>query len=260
MDSRRKFIGKVASGLAGTLATSNVLGANDRIRLGIVGAGDRGQQLMREAAACGAEVTGIADAFTRRLDQAKAITPSARTHLDYRHLLEDKDIDAIVVATPQHLHGEHFVAALDAGKHVYQEKTMAFTVEQAKRMREGVPAGRRQAHGPGRPPTLFIRTAYGCRPVPPGQLLGKISAIRSLYVPQHPPWQAAVGPTRVPGHHAGYSALEILPGRGARLRLRRPPLRELAFLLGLLRRQRHENMWQQISFWYKVLDLKIRAR
>jgi len=52
MQSRRNFIGKVASGLAGTLAVSNVLGANDRIRLGIIGPGDRGMQLVREAIAC----------------------------------------------------------------------------------------------------------------------------------------------------------------------------------------------------------------
>src|SRR5207237_93893 len=48
MQSRRNFIGKVATGLAGTLATSNVLGANDRIRLGIIGPGDRGTEILRE--------------------------------------------------------------------------------------------------------------------------------------------------------------------------------------------------------------------
>ena len=53
----------------------------------------------------------------------------------YRHMLEDQSIDAVLVATPQHLHCEHSVASLDAGKHVYQEKTMAFTVDHAKRMR-----------------------------------------------------------------------------------------------------------------------------
>ena len=52
MQSRRKFIGNVATGLAGTLATSNVLGANDRIRLGVIGAGARGAELLREALAC----------------------------------------------------------------------------------------------------------------------------------------------------------------------------------------------------------------
>src|SRR5436309_3448007 len=62
--------------------------------------------------------------------------PQAKTYLDYRRLLEDPSIDAVLIATPQHLHREHFVAAIEASKHVYQEKTLAFTVEDAKRMRE----------------------------------------------------------------------------------------------------------------------------
>ena len=52
MDSRRNFIGKFATGLAGTLAPASVLGAGERIRLGIIGPGDRGMQIVREALAC----------------------------------------------------------------------------------------------------------------------------------------------------------------------------------------------------------------
>src|SRR6185369_14260194 len=76
------------------------------------------------------------DVFTRRLEEAKKIVPSAQTFLDYRYLLDDKSVDAVLIATPQHLHCEHFVASLDSGKHVYQEKTMAFTVQHARRMRD----------------------------------------------------------------------------------------------------------------------------
>src|SRR5258708_17130005 len=136
MQSRRNFIGKVASGLGGTLAVSNVLGANDRIRLGISGAGDRGMQDVRDAMACpNVDFVAFADIYTKRLEGAKKVAPNAKTYLDYRYLLDDKSIDGVLIATPQHLHCEHFVAALDAGKHVYQEKTMAFTVDHAKRMR-----------------------------------------------------------------------------------------------------------------------------
>src|SRR5436305_4099044 len=136
MQSRRNFIGKVASGLAGTLAVSNVLGANERLRLGITGPGDRGMQIVREAIACpNTEFVGFADIYTKRLEDAKKVAPNAKTYLDYRYLLEDKSIDAVLIATPQHLHCEHFTAALDAGQHVYQAKTMAFTVEHAKKMR-----------------------------------------------------------------------------------------------------------------------------
>ena len=62
MQSRRNFIGKVATGLAGTLAGTNVLGANQRVRFGIIGAGARGSELLREALACpNTECTGVAD-------------------------------------------------------------------------------------------------------------------------------------------------------------------------------------------------------
>src|SRR5215472_10709357 len=135
VQSRRNFIGKVATGLAGSFAP-NVLGANDRIRLGIIGPGARGTEIMQDAIACANnEFVGVADIYTRRLEEAKAKVPNAKTYLDSRYLLEDKSIDAVLIATPQHLHAEHFTAALDAGKHVYQEKTMAFSVDHAKKMR-----------------------------------------------------------------------------------------------------------------------------
>jgi predicted dehydrogenase len=136
MQSRRNFIGNVATGLAGTLAASNVLGANERVRIGIIGPGARGTEILQQALACeNVECIGAADVYTRRLEDVKRVAPVAKTYLDYRRLLDDKDVDAVLIATPQHLHCQHFVDALSAGKHVYQEKTMAFTVDHAKRMR-----------------------------------------------------------------------------------------------------------------------------
>jgi predicted dehydrogenase len=117
-------------------APSSVRGANDRIRLGAIGPGAQGTVDIRAALKCpNTELVAFADVFTKRLEDAKKLAPAAKTYLDYRYLLEDKSIDAVIIATPQHLHAEQFVAALDAGKHVYQEKTMAFTVEHAKKMR-----------------------------------------------------------------------------------------------------------------------------
>src|ERR1035437_97742 len=104
MQSRRNFIGKVATGLAGTLATGSVLGANDRVRFGIIGAGARGTELLREALACAnTECAAIADVYTRRVEDAAKLAPGAKLHLDYRQLLDDKSIDAVLIATPQHL-------------------------------------------------------------------------------------------------------------------------------------------------------------
>src|SRR5207248_8822254 len=123
MQTRRNFIGNVATSLAGSFATGRVLGANDRIRAGVIGVGDRGTQLARDAMACpGVDLVAFSDVYRRRLEEAARLAPNAHTYLDYRQLLEDPSIDAVVIATPQHLHADGFIAAMDAGKHVYQEK------------------------------------------------------------------------------------------------------------------------------------------
>jgi len=148
MQTRRNFIGNVATGLAGSFATGRVLGANSRIRVGVIGAGDRGTQLAREAMACpDTELVAFADVYMRRLEDAAKIAPAAKTSLDYRQMLDDAGVDAVLIATPQHLHAECFIAAMSAGKHVYQEKAMAFTVEQAQAMRAAYKgAGKQVVH------------------------------------------------------------------------------------------------------------------
>lgn len=138
MDSRRNFIGKVATGLAGTLAAgpAEVLGAADRIRVGVIGAGDRGTELVSQIRVCPhTEIAAFADVYSRNLERAQGGVPSATAYADYRRLLEDRSIDAVVIATPPHLHAAQFIDALDAGKHVYVEKVMAFNLEHAKSMR-----------------------------------------------------------------------------------------------------------------------------
>jgi predicted dehydrogenase len=137
MDSRRNFLGKVASGL-GTLAAvpARVWGANDRIRVGFIGFGDRATDLLNHVRACpNTEAVAFCDVFSMQRDRAESLTAGAAVYADHREMLEDASIDAVVIATPPHLHAAHFCDALDAGKHVYQEKAMAFTVDHAKRMR-----------------------------------------------------------------------------------------------------------------------------
>src|SRR5271163_1079826 len=113
MHSRRNFIGTVATGLAGTLAPS-VLGANERVRIGIIGAGDRGMQILREAAICpGTQVVALCDVYNKRLETAGKEFPKAQHYYDHRLMLENPAIDAVLVATPQHLHAEHFVACME---------------------------------------------------------------------------------------------------------------------------------------------------
>jgi len=138
MDSRRNFVGKVAYGLAGTLATGpgRVLGANERIRVGIIGAGDRGVELMNHLRTCSnAEIVAVSDIYTKHRERAAASVQGCAAFRDYRALLDAQNVDAVVIATPQHLHAAQFRDALGAGKHVYLEKTSAFTVAEAKQMR-----------------------------------------------------------------------------------------------------------------------------
>ena len=142
-DSRRGFIGKAATGLAVAVASpQGVLAANRRLRVGIVGAGERGLELAREAVASSQiEIAGFADVYSRRADAAKAVAPHAAFVSDYRRLLDDVSIDAVFIATPPHLHAAQFADALAAGKHVYVENVMAFHVDDAKQMRQS-----REAH------------------------------------------------------------------------------------------------------------------
>jgi predicted dehydrogenase len=131
MTNRREFL-KKAGAAAVALPTARVLGANDRVRLGIIGPGARGQELMKSfQAAPNAEWVAAADIYTRRFDEAKKIAPGIKTVDDHRKLLEMKDVDAVIVATPLHCHSRHFIDTLAAGKDLYCEKTMTWSIDEA---------------------------------------------------------------------------------------------------------------------------------
>ena len=259
MQSRRLFISKVATSLAGGLAASNtpaVFGANDRIRLGIIGAGDRGKEILREAAGCpNVECVGVADIYSKRLEEAKAIAPTAATYADYRALLDDQSIDAVLIATPQHLHCEHFVAALDAGKHVYQEKTMAFTVEHARKMRAAYQrAGDRTVQiGHQWCSTGQMADAAGfLKP----ELMGRITGIHAhMYrnTPHgKPQWARPVYPDMTPQNIAWESFL----GEAAQRPFDANRYLNWRFFWDYSGGNVHENMCHQVAFWYKALSLK----
>src|SRR5262249_27720259 len=80
------------------------------------------------------EVSGVADIQALRLKRAESAA-GAKGYPDYRGLLDDSSIDAVIIATPQHLRADQFCAAIEAGKHVYVEKTLALNLPQLKRMR-----------------------------------------------------------------------------------------------------------------------------
>jgi predicted dehydrogenase len=118
---------------AATAASAQrILGANDRVRLGIIGTGGRGRHLIRMARlAGGMEFVAICDAWDqRRQEAAKLIDTPVTQVADYRALLDRKDIDGVIVATLDHWHSRMTVDACRAGKDVYVEKPMTSVAEQ----------------------------------------------------------------------------------------------------------------------------------
>ena len=107
----------------------SVRGANERIRAGIIGAGGRGRYLTGEFKEIGAEMAAVCDIYEPNLQEGlKAANTGAKPFSDYKKLLEDKTLDAVVVATPDHWHARMVIDAVEAGKDVYVEKPMAHTI------------------------------------------------------------------------------------------------------------------------------------
>ena len=142
--NRREFIGgAAAAGMAAMAITSplRAMAASDRIRIGMIGAGSRGQQDLRDAIKLpGVECVAVADIYSRRRDEAKGIVPDATMYDDPRRLLDRKDIDAVIVATPVFLHSKYLQDVLAAGKDVYCEKTMTWDIAEAVACRKAANA------------------------------------------------------------------------------------------------------------------------
>lgn len=111
-----------------------VLGANDRIRVGVIGVGGMGgghlRALVRNSTSFNCEVVAVCDIFSKRREYA-ANHAACTGYLDYRDVLERKDVDAVVIATPDHWHAPISIDAMHAGKDVYCEKPMTYTAEEA---------------------------------------------------------------------------------------------------------------------------------
>jgi len=134
--SRRQFLGAAGLAVAGMNARSyaRILGANDRIRIGGIGPGDRGSGRLVTAQKLGADIVALADVNKGLLAQAQAklTGPVEKTYVDYQELLAHKDLDAVIIATPDHLHHDCLLAAVKAGKDAYVEKPLARTIEEGE--------------------------------------------------------------------------------------------------------------------------------
>jgi len=137
--TRRDFVKTTAAlATASVAATAPAAGAADRIRLGIIGTGNRGTQLIAAALPNeDAEFVAVCDVFDPHIEKAiEKIGKKVDTCKDYRTLLERKDIDAVIIATPDHWHALQAVDACEAGKDVYVEKPLSVTVYEGRRIVE----------------------------------------------------------------------------------------------------------------------------
>lgn len=138
--SRREFAKGVAA--AGVMAAGGpvlgALGANERIRLGIIGVGNRGDQLIDAFKPhADAEFAAICDLYEPYVEFAKQkVGGNPFTTKNYRELLERKDVDAVLIATPDHWHALQFIEACQAGKDVYVEKPLSLTIREGRKMVE----------------------------------------------------------------------------------------------------------------------------
>src|SRR3954464_9837013 len=125
--TRRAFTTAAALASTTALSAERVLGANDRVRVGFIGLGNRGDQVLSaflEHKDC--EVAAVCDIYQPYVEfAAKKIGGDPKRYADYRALLADKNLDAVAIVTPDHWHALMCVEACAAGKDVYCEKPLS---------------------------------------------------------------------------------------------------------------------------------------
>jgi predicted dehydrogenase len=141
--TRRRFVGAFAAGAGGALASSlaprspafpigSKPGPKERLRLGVIGTGGRAHHLMKLLNDIGlSDFVALSDVYEPRLQSARALAGGkAETFADFRRVLDRKDVEAVVIATPDHWHCPMITAAVAAGKDVYVEKPLSRTIEE----------------------------------------------------------------------------------------------------------------------------------
>ena len=135
--SRRKFIGASTSAFAFQFLPSRVWGANERINVAGIGVGGKGTADVASAAKAGANVVALCDVDTARGGKTIGAFPKAKVYADFRVMLEkQKDVDAVVISAPDHIHAVAAMAAMDLGKHVYCQKPLTHSIHEARILTE----------------------------------------------------------------------------------------------------------------------------
>jgi predicted dehydrogenase len=184
--NRRRFLG---TGLAGgaalalgpRIAAASALGANDRIRVGVVGTGGRARHLMRvlkEQTGCA--LVAVSDVYeARMLEAAEIAGPLAAKHPDYRRLLDDRETDAVVIGSPDHWHLRMAQDAVAAGKDVYLEKPVSRTLEEGEAFLK-LAQGARQIVQTGTQQRSWEHFALGKQIVDSGKL-GQVTFVHTYW-------------------------------------------------------------------------------
>lgn len=229
--SRRLFLGQNAAIIAGgigtpyivsssTLAAPNKPGANDRIGIGYIGMGRRAAQLMNLPKE--AQIVAIADI---NIDRAKSVATrvGCKAYQDYRELLESKDVDAVVVATPDHWHTLASIHACQAGKDVYCEKPLTLTIREGRLLVNAVRKYQRVLQTGSQQRSMPLNR-LGCELIRNGRI-GKVHtiighnyaspwecALPSQKTPHQIDWDMWCGPTSVRPFHQDLYLPRANPG------------------------------------------------
>ena len=140
--TRRTFLKTTATlPFLSSLSYGRILGANERLNIAFIGTGGMGTAHAKDLAGRveleNVQITHVCDVYNRRLNAVAKITGAIPT-LEYREILDEKDVDAVVISTPDHWHTKIAIEAMENGKDVFVEKPLSHTIEQALECRDAV--------------------------------------------------------------------------------------------------------------------------
>ena len=215
-------------------------GPNDKIGMGFVGVGIRGSYLLENfQAVSGVRPVIAADLYDGHLEHAKEVTGGKiETTSDYHYVIGNKDVDAVVIATPDHWHRQMMLDALAAGKHVYVEKPISWSIEQGKELVAAAEkSGKVVMVGSGAKTSPLTAKA---REIVKSGVLGKVNMVRMENNRNNPEgaWVYPVPPDASPQDHR----LAALHRPVAEARLRSEDLLPMALLVGIFGRRGHGSV------------------
>lgn len=136
LSSRRQFIkGSLLAGAVGLSPLKRVFGANNQVNVAVIGCGIKGGGHVHSFSKLeGVNVIAVSDPDLKRMEVASEVPGPIATHQDFRRVLDDKSVDAVVIATPNHWHALMTIMACQAGKHVYVQKPVSHSIWEGRQM------------------------------------------------------------------------------------------------------------------------------